>query len=134
MEDQYQFLPERFDSFCKKVIKNEAINIQKQRTAINKKQINFSSLKVEDYQAVLHHSLKELIGEEFEVLGYRIRVEDDLLASVVNHLDDLSRKIILLSFFVGYSDKEIAAKLNIAYWKISYMKKKTLEEMRRLMG
>lgn len=133
MKHQNSYLPERFDSFCKKVIKNEALNIQKQRNSLNQKQISFSNLSNSEIIEIYGQTTDDFFSDEFIVLDHKITVKNENLAVMLHHLTHVPRSIMLLSYFVGYSDKEIAKELGIAYWKISYIKKKTLEEMRSLL-
>ena len=69
----------------------------------------------------------------FEVCGYRIPVNDDRLASALAALLREKRDVILLSYFLDMTDREISDKLNIVHQTVSKRRLTTLKELREYL-
>jgi len=70
---------------------------------------------------------------EFEVCGYRIPVNDDRLAAALAKLLREKRDVILLSYFLDMTDREISDKLNIVHQTVSKRRLTTLKELREYL-
>ena len=55
----------------------------------------------------------DLESYKFQVLNYDIKAKDSLIAEVLTSLTKRKRDVILLSYFVGISDAEIARKMKL---------------------
>lgn len=70
---------------------------------------------------------------QMTVLGYEIEITDDLLAEALKVLTKRKRDIILLSFFQGMSDAEIARRLDLVRSTVNEHKKRSLEILKNFM-
>ena len=70
---------------------------------------------------------------EFEVCGYRIPVNDDRLAAALAKLLREKRDVILLSYFMDMSDREIGELLDMARRTVQHRRTDTLAELRKRM-
>lgn len=120
-----------FDCYCKKILKNEAYNIQKEYARLREKEISFDELS-EKEQETLSVS-DEYFAEEyvFDVLDSKIPVRNEHLANALQSLSERKRDIIILSYFLDMTDKEIAVKLNMVRKTVQYHRTKSLQELRK---
>ena len=65
-----------FDAFCKKVIRNEAINIHKRLMALAEKEIPLSALTVSDISALCYEDVYRTYQKTYYVQGRPIRIAD----------------------------------------------------------
>ena len=68
---------------------------------------------------------------QFDVQGYSVTVHDDRLAQALTELPDEKRDILLLSYFLDMTDREIADKLNMVRYTIQRKRVKSLKEMKQ---
>ncbi|MEB5970136.1 sigma factor-like helix-turn-helix DNA-binding protein [Enterococcus gallinarum] len=106
-------IEKKFDYMCRLVLINEKKNYYKQIKSLSDKEITFTDagdyvigqLATNDSYIVDNHC--------FTVLGVPIGIENELLATSIENLSDIQRKIILLYYFIGLNDLEIAKFLNL---------------------
>ena len=70
---------------------------------------------------------------DFRALGYDIRLKDMLLAEALNALTERKREVIMLSYFQGLSDADIARKLNLDRSTVNEHRKRSLELLKQMM-
>ena len=74
---------------------------------------------------------KHFVDEHvFDVQGLPVVVTGDLLADALAHLPEGKRDVILLSYFLGMTDREISDKLNIVHQTVSKRRLTTRKELR----
>lgn len=120
-----------FDCYCKKILKNEAINIQKEYQRLNKLQTSFSDLTEEQLAQLCVYDEYSTDYSNFKVLEYDIAVKDELLAEALQELPDKKRDILLLSYFLEYSDTEIAELLHSVRRTVGYHRTTALKELKK---
>ena len=69
----------------------------------------------------------------FEVLGIPVVVTGDVLAEILAQLPEGKRDIILLSFFLEMTDREIAEYLHIVHQTVSKRRIGILKELRKIL-
>lgn len=123
----------QFDSFCKKVLREEARDYMKQIAWRFEHEVSLSELSEE--QLNQFYILDEYPSDstQFHVCGHSIAVHDDRLAQALSSLSDEKRDILLLAYFLGLTDKEIADRLNSVRSTIQYKRTSSLKEMKRRM-
>lgn len=120
-----------FDSFCKTVIRNEARNIKKQYAQFRERQISLTELPGEalnEFQ-VVERTLAN--SEVFLILGMEFLVSDLALAESIHQLDELKRKIIILYYFAGFTDREIGDAVGMSVGGVWYQREKAKTELRK---
>mgnify|MGYP000852389380 FL=1 len=120
-----------FDSYCKKVLKNEAINIQRQLKRQRELEISFSNLSEQDMKQLSVTDDYMIDKDLFRVLEYDVGIKDELLGEALKNLSDEKRDIILLSYFLGMTDKEIAEVLQLVRSTVQYKRTTALKELKR---
>ncbi|MFL0462695.1 RNA polymerase sigma factor [Virgibacillus pantothenticus] len=93
-----------FNGFCKRVLKNEAINIYKQRQQRQVREMTFSDLtpQEENQLFTLDKQYEGEVTQSFQVAGKRITLK--LLAEAMHTLPDEKRTTFLLYYFFNMSD------------------------------
>lgn len=119
-----------FDSYCKKILKNEAINIQREYQRLNEIQTSFSDLSTQQLAKLSVYDEYSTDYSSFKVLEYDIAVKDELLAEALQELPEKKRDIVLLSYFLDYSDVEIAELLHLLQRTVGYHRTTALEKLK----
>ena len=122
-----------FDSFYKKVLKNEAHNYQNEMKRQRAKEVSFSELSERELEQLATTDVYFATEQIFNVLGDDIVVNDNMIAEALHSLPVQKRDIILLSYFLELSDGEIGAKLNMIRSTVQYRRKTTLQELKKIM-
>ena len=122
-----------FDSFCKKILKHEARDYYDELKRQNSREITFSDLSVKEMEQ-LHTVDKYFVTEQiFTALGLDVIVTDDVIAGALESLSERKRDIILLSYFLELSDREIGDKLNMLRNTVQYQRTSTLQQLKKFM-
>ena len=122
-----------FDCYCKRILKTEAINIQKHNQYMNSRQVSFSELTPEQLAQICTCDEYSSDYSRFKVLEYDIAVKDELLAEALQELPERKRDIILLSYFLDYNDVEIAELLNLVRRTVNDQRNKALKDLKNRM-
>ena len=129
MKDSYeQRIQNQFGAFCVKVLKNEAGYIQREYTRLRDQGKSLGEL--EQTAVWDKHFMDEHV---FDVQGLPVVVTGDLLADALAQLPEGKRDVILLSYFLGMTDREISDKLNIVHQTVSKRRLTTLKDLREYL-
>lgn len=123
----------QFDSYCKKTLKLTARDCYRRIRRRGEREIVLSELSEQDLArlSVTDEYFKDAYS--FSVLGFDITVSDVDLAEALTALPADRRDIILLSYFLGMNDREIAQRLNLVQRTINYRRTSTLQELKKFM-
>jgi RNA polymerase sigma factor (sigma-70 family) len=58
---------------------------------------------------------------------------DDVIAKALERLPERRRDVILLSYFLEFSDREIGDKLNMLRATVQYQRTRTLQQLKKFM-
>ena len=122
-----------FDSFCKKVLKNEARNVYLAIKRQRDKEVSFSELSARELEQLSVTDKYFATEQIFNVLGNDIIVCDETIAEALRRLPEQRRDIILLSYFLELSDGEIGEKLDLIRSTVQYQRTSTLRELKKLL-
>ena len=126
----------QFDSFCKKIIRNEVIDIRRE-TGIKDKRIKVISVAdIEEYtDSKEEDMIEQMVVESFlyHVLEYDISVGDESLAKALDTLKDPKLDIVLLYYFLKMKDEEIGEELNLARRTVNYHRLSALKHLKRVL-
>ena len=67
----------------------------------------------------------------FDILGGKVSVKDERLAKALQSLSARKRDIVLLSYFLDMTDREIAEKMNMVRRTVQYHRKNSLKELKK---
>lgn len=134
MKDSYeQRVQNQFGGFCTKVLKNEANRIHNEYARQREMEKSLDAVTPEELEqiAVMDQYFQD--DHVFEVLGKQVVVTGDLLADAIAKLPDRKREIILLTYFLGLTDREISKYLNIVHQTVSKNRIRILKELRETL-
>lgn len=124
-----------FDSFCKKVVRNEALNIQKKYARFRQRQISMEILEQKGLGKEFYYLEPNLNSSgTFIVLGLKIFISNEELTNAIAALPSLRQKIILMSFFIGLNDREIGDIIGKSLGSVWYQRQVALEELGKHLG
>ena len=123
----------QFDYFCKKVLKYQNYSIFKMEEKERKKgdiylsenEKIFNQFYVEDDYGILYFWLK--------IDGLTVAIENELLYRSLLLLPNKKLVILLLSFFEGMTDNEIAKEMFMPRSTVQYNRITALKKIRKLM-
>ena len=127
---QIKTVRHQFDCFCKKVLREESRDYERQPARRREKETIFSDLpdavlsqmgEIDDYPS--DHTY-------FDVLDYRIAVRNEQLAKALASLPSKKRDVVLLAFFLDMNDSEIAEKFNVVRTTIQRRRISSLAELK----
>jgi RNA polymerase sigma factor (sigma-70 family) len=119
-----------FDSYCKKVLKNEARNAYSQEKRQRKREVSFAELSARELEQLTYYPTENF---NFEVTGYDVVLEDEALAAAIAALPNEKRDVILLSYFLDMNDREIGEKLNLLSRTVQRRRVHSLRELKRFL-
>ena len=134
MKDSYeQRVQNQFGGFCTRVLKNEANRIHNEYARQREMEKSLDAVTPEELEqiAVMDQYFQD--DHVFEVLGKQVVVTGDLLADAIAKLPDKKRDIILLTYFLGLTDREISKYLNIVHQTVSKNRIRILKELREFL-
>ncbi|TPR56849.1 RNA polymerase sigma factor [Enterococcus sp. OL5] len=123
-----------FDSFCKKVIRNEARNIKKRYARLREQQISFTELPESVLDSCQTFDISAENSEVFLAQGMKLIVANLELAEVINQLSESKQIIILLYYFAGFNDREIGEAIGMSIGGVWYQRKRAEEELKQRLG
>lgn len=115
----------KFDTFCKKVLRNEVKNIRKRVSRMRKKEESLNYLNKIKYQEIQYEERSSYL-----LLGMEILISDNRLSEEIDKLSEIKRKIILLYYFAGFNDQEIARLIRMSTSGVWYQRSKAIEQLR----
>lgn len=121
-----------FDCYCKKILKNEAINIQKQYQRMNRLQISFSELTPEQLAQLSISDEYSTDYDLYKVMGYDVKIKNELLSEALQELSEEERFILLL-YGLGFNDGEIADLLKLVRRTVNYKRQQGFEKIKKRM-
>ena len=122
-----------FDSYCKRILKNEAIDCFREIQKHRQREIFFSELSEKEWKQLYMEDEYDLNTCNFRVLGYDVEVKDALIAEALNLLSDKKREVVLLAYFLDMSDTEIAKLLNLRQSTIHYHRTSSLKSLKEFL-
>ncbi len=99
-----------FNAFCKIVLRYEAINAWRDLKRKEAREISLDYLMSERFfepSAIDRYFEKQDKPTVFLVLGKKVIVDNERLATALSRLPKLRREVLLLYYFVGYRDEAI---------------------------
>ena len=126
----------QYDSFCKLVLVCEMKDYKKMILRKMAKEILFSELMlIHGYDLEHKKAGQEEIKDIFsiKVMGFDITIKNMLIAEAVLSLTEKGRNIVLMSFFLGMTDKEIGKMLHLGQSTVNYHKNNNMKKMRKLV-
>ena len=125
-----QRIQKQFGAFCTRVLKNETKYIQRELSNKDIKEKSFNELSEKDlYELAVYDNYFDN-EHSFNVHSKEVVVKGDMLAAALEKLPSDKRDIILLSYFMDMTDREIANELDTVRQNVSKRRAHILKLMR----
>ena len=125
-----------FDSYCKKVAKNELCDYYNEIQEILEIEANFSELSKREFDQLSTASTTDeyfTTEDTINVLGNEIIIHDTKITKILQNLPEHKRDIILLYYFLNLNDREIGEKLNMVRSTVQKRRSSTLKAIKQMM-
>lgn len=122
-----------FDAFCKKVIKHALADAHREKRKQIRSELNIDDPMVAYIHSIQTHDTYSLYGSTFYVKNLTIHVRDKHLGEALQYIIPNKRSVLLLSYFAGYTDTEIANILGVTPTTVARRKQSGLIRLRELM-
>lgn len=133
-KDMREYKRYSFEAYIRKVLINKARTLHRLRQVRQKRELTFSELADTDQiECMCGDKYDFEMLSAFELRGEKFVLENFDLYDALSHLSEKYRNVILLSFFLDFSNKEIADYLNVPVSTVSARRNKALEKLRERM-
>ena len=134
MNDAYEKrIQNQFGGFCTKVLKNEARHIQREYARQREREMSIDDLTSQELEQTSHEDHYFNGGHIFEVNGLSVVVVGDTLATAISQLSPINQEVILKSYFLGMTDREISEQIGVCRQSITKRRNGALKMLRRLL-
>ncbi len=130
----YEHKQHAFDSYCKRSIKNEAMNAYTQLRKRSRREVSLSELPEDAMAQLAVYDRYSWEYTTFPVGGAVILIEDDRLAEALLALSQEDRDIFMMHWFLNMVDREIAEYMNMARRTVNTRRQKAYRLLKELMG
>lgn len=130
----YEHKQHAFDSYCKRSIKNEAMNVYTQLRKRSRREVSLSELPEDAMAQLAVYDRYSWEYTTFPVGGAVILIEDDRLAEALLALPREDRDIFMMHWFLNMVDREIAEYMNMARRTVNTRRQKAYQLLKELMG
>lgn len=120
----------QFDTYIKKVARNHARNLWKERKRREEIEPLFSELPASLVADFRSPSLVDYVTS-FQVYRSLVDIENEQLSMQLSSLDEEKRKILLLYYFINMTDVEIGQLIGKSYDSVKKTRLRTLEQIRK---
>ena len=122
-----------FDAYCKRLVKNEAVNIQLEYARQAEREVSFSDLTSQEVKSLLCVDHYDLEQQTFPILNVTVEIEDENLGRALEALSPERRVIVLSAYALGMSGIEIARQFRLRRSTVQYRRTNALKELRKLL-
>lgn len=122
-----------FDAYCKRLVKNEAVNIHLEYERQGRREVVFSDLTAAEERQLQYIDAYAPDRRVFGLLGMEVEIADGDLGRALSALPPDRRAIVLLAYLLDMPDAEIAAHLSLNRSTVQYRRMSALEQLRKMM-
>ena len=134
---QYREHIERtFNAFCKIVLYHAALGAYKKLRKKQQFEVSLDDLREFDFEPVAtadEYFVRYDVSTAFTVRGKTVIVENEQLAAALLRLPEKRREVLLLRYYLGYSDTEIGEMFGVCRSTIFRRRKSALRLIRKEM-
>jgi len=123
-----------FNGFCRRALKNEAINAHRDTKRQQLREVTFSDLTPQEENQLFTHDsyfADDEAEKSFSVAGKEITAK--LLAEALHSLPEDKRNAVLMYYFFEKSDVEIGKLLDIPRSTVQYRRTSSFELLKRYL-
>ena len=126
-----QRIQNQFGGFCTRVLKNEAYRIHNEYARQRTFEKTWDELTDVELLQTAAYDQYFRVEKIFQALGQPIVITNTQLAAAILKLPEIEQQIILLYFFLGMTDKEIAAHFHVVRQSICKRRSTILKTLRK---
>ena len=130
----YEHKQHAFDSYCKRSIKNEAMNAYTQLRKRSRREVSLSELPEDAMAQLAVYDRYSWEYTTFPVGGAVILIEDDRLAEALLGLSQEDREIFMMHWFLRMTDEQIDKYMDMARRTVNTRRHKAYRLLKELMG
>ena len=133
MNDAYEKrVQNQFGGFCTKVLKNEARHIQREYARHREREKSIEDLTSVELEQTAHEDQYFNSEHIFEVDGLPVVVVGDTFATAIARLSPINQEVILKSYFLGMTDREISEQVGVCRQSITKRRNGALKLLRKI--
>lgn len=126
-------IEERFDNFCKTVLKRKAAMYYTVKSKYGEKEVSLDRLSFDliapETPLISPMKLSFMNGSVNEIF----LIQDEDLYEALESLPMREKQIILLHEFCNYTDQQIGEQMGIRRSSVHYIRKKTLSDLKKIL-
>lgn len=122
-----------FDSYCKRLVKNEYRNALKEIMRREKYEVTFSALSDIEIMRFSCFDRYDVEHTVFQIAQEYVTVHDGMLAKALAALPNCWRNIVLMFYFMHQTDRQIGRVLGLTIDATYYRRKSSIRKMKKLM-
>ena len=135
MNDAYEKrVQNQFGGFYTKVLKNEARHIQREYARQREQEKSIDDLTALELEQTAHEDQYFNGEHSFEVDGLPVVVVGNALATAISQLSPVTQEVILKSYFLGMTDREISEQIGVCRQSITKRRNGALKLLRKLLA
>lgn len=121
----------QFDTFCKTVLRHEAISYFRELSRQRERVIQFSALS--QYEMDELYTVDEYPGDKFafSAFGHILRIESELVADAFAGLPECEQQILILHYVLELPDREVGNFVGLSRSAVQRHGTKILNELRK---
>lgn len=130
-QEEFQHYQEQtFDSYVKRLIRNESRNAKRQLQRQAEREVSLSSLPYGDLPAVSNEG-QEKFG--VHIKSGEIEIADCLLGQAIMSLAPRWRDVIVMYYFLDMNDEKIGRVIHLTTGAVRYRRKMALERLKKML-
>lgn len=123
----------RFAAFCVKVLRISARRCYEEIGRRNEKEMSLSLLCENALDYLITEKKYFGVSHHFSVNGYLVEIRDDNIGEAIKQLDKIYQDILLLYYFLGFTNKEISEICDCFLRTVIRRKEQALKLMRKAL-
>ena len=135
--EQYrEHIARTFNAFCKIVLYHATLGVYKKLRKKQQFEVSLDYLREFDFEPATstdEYFVKYDVPTAFTVRGETVIVESELLAAALLRLPEKRREVLLLRYYLGYSDEEIGRLFGVCRSTVFRSRKIALRLLRKEM-
>lgn len=122
-----------FDAYCKKLIRNESTDAYRELAYRASHEVQLSALPETEWMQLGAEDIYRPYSQSFSVMGHSITVYDRDLAEALQYILPQQRQILLLFYYLEYTDVEIGYMLGISNHAVRIRRAAALRRLQMLL-
>ena len=123
----------QFDSFCKKILRNEAAGHSREVRRIRKYEVPFDELSTVDISSLASYDCYPSEYRIFSFHGYELPISSEAVADAFSVLKSIDQSILILDLVLGLSNRKIGKIIGLSHTSVQRRKENALQLLKELL-